>query len=55
MPDTSEITKTEYEVLAEFRYTLRLFMSFSETAAKEVGITPQAVSGLTGDQRFSRS
>jgi DNA-binding MarR family transcriptional regulator len=41
MPDTSAITKTEYEVLAEFRYTLRLFMSFSETAAIEIGITPQ--------------
>ncbi len=41
MSDSSEITKTEYEVLAEFRYTLRSFMSFSGTAAKEVGITPQ--------------
>jgi len=41
MPDSSAITKTEYEVLAEFRYLLRRFMSFSENAAKEVGITPQ--------------
>jgi DNA-binding MarR family transcriptional regulator len=59
MPDTSEITKTEYEVLAEFRYTLRLFMSFSETAAKEVGITPQqyqallAIKGFPGREQIS--
>ena len=41
MPDSSPITKNEYEVLAEFRYTLRRFLSFSEKAAEEVGITPQ--------------
>jgi len=59
MPDTSAITKTEYEVLAEFRYTLRLFMSFSENAAKEVGITPQqhqallAIKGFPGREQIT--
>jgi DNA-binding MarR family transcriptional regulator len=41
MPGSSHVTKTEYEILSEFRYTLRRFLRFSENAAEEVGITPQ--------------
>ena len=52
MPDSSAITKTDYEVLAEFRSTLRRFMSFSENAAKEVGITPQQHQALLAIQGF---
>jgi DNA-binding MarR family transcriptional regulator len=52
MSDSSAITKTEYEVLAEFRYTLRWFMSFSENAAKEVGITPQQHQALLAIKGF---
>jgi DNA-binding MarR family transcriptional regulator len=52
MPDSSAITKTEYEVLAEFRYTLRWFLSFSENAAKEVGITPQQHQALLAIKGF---
>ncbi len=52
MPDPSAITKTEYEVLAEFRYALRRFMSFSEHAAKEVGITPQQHQALLAIKGF---
>lgn len=33
-------TRTDYEELAEFRYRLRKFLHFSETAAVEAGITP---------------
>jgi len=40
------------EVLAEFRYTLRGFMSFSENAAKEVGITPQQHQALLATKGF---
>ncbi len=59
MPSSSAITKTEYEVLAEFRYTLRSFMRFSENAAKEVGITPQqhqallAIRGFPGREQIT--
>lgn len=59
MSDTSSITQEEYEVLAEFRYTLRRFMSFSENAAKEVGITPQqhqallAIKGFPGREQIT--
>src|SRR5574339_1111487 len=59
MPDSSSITKTEYEVLAEFRYTLRWFMSFSEHAAKEAGITQQqhqallAIKGFPGREQIT--
>jgi DNA-binding MarR family transcriptional regulator len=30
-----------YEALAEFRYQIRRFLHFSETAAREVGLEPQ--------------
>jgi DNA-binding MarR family transcriptional regulator len=59
MSDTLAITKNEYEILAEFRYTLRQFMSFSENAAKEVGITPQqhqallAIKGFPGREQVT--
>jgi DNA-binding MarR family transcriptional regulator len=35
------LSKDVYIYLAEFRYQLRKFLNFSETAAREVGITPQ--------------
>ena len=35
------ISKKEYETLATFRYALRQFLRFSETAARQAGITPQ--------------
>ncbi len=35
------LTKKHYEALSEFRYQLRRFMHFSETAAKQEGLTPQ--------------
>lgn len=34
------LTKRHYEALSEFRYQLRRFLHFSETAAKSEGITP---------------
>jgi DNA-binding MarR family transcriptional regulator len=41
MLDGLGMSKSEYEVLAEFRYTLRRFIHFSETAVEGVGLTPQ--------------
>src|SRR3954468_24979577 len=35
------IQKSEYVALADFRYTLRQFMHFSEEAAEKAGVTPQ--------------
>jgi DNA-binding MarR family transcriptional regulator len=52
MSDSSTISKSEYEVLAEFRYALRQFMSFSEQAAKDVGITPQQHQALLAIKGF---
>ncbi|GIP26352.1 MarR family transcriptional regulator [Paenibacillus sp. J23TS9] len=40
MPEES-LPKVVYEQLAEFRYKLRKFIRFSESAAREVGLTPQ--------------
>ncbi len=38
---TRELTKADYERLAEFRYLLRRFLAFSEEAAVAAGLTPQ--------------
>ncbi len=52
-------SKTEYEILAEFRYTLRRFLRFSESAAGEVGLTPQqhqallAIKGFPGREKIT--
>ena len=52
-------SKTEYEVPAEFRYTLRRFMSFSKNAAEEIGLTPQqhqallAIKGFPGREQIT--
>ena len=35
------LTKANYEALAEFRFALRTFLAFSESAAKEGGLTAQ--------------
>lgn len=47
--------KAEFESLATFRYTLRRFLRFSESAARAEGLTPQqhelllAIKGFPGD------
>jgi len=55
------ISKAEYEKLASFRYALRQFQRFSETAAREAGITPQqhqallAIAGHPGGEQVMMS
>jgi len=39
LPSTP-LRKEQYEALSEFRYQLRRFIHFSETAAKDAGLTP---------------
>jgi DNA-binding MarR family transcriptional regulator len=41
MSDDQEITLSQYQSLAEFRYQLRRFLHFSEQAARSVGLEPQ--------------
>ena len=36
----ASLTKTDYEVLSEFRYQLRRFLRFSEDAVQAEGMTP---------------
>lgn len=40
MPDDAALTDDDYRALARFRYALRVFLRFSEQAAREAGITP---------------
>ena len=35
------LTKTNYEALSDFRFALRRFLAFSESAARQAGLTPQ--------------
>jgi DNA-binding MarR family transcriptional regulator len=49
----------DYEALARFRYELRKFQAFSQSAAKRAGLTPQqhqallAVRGFSGERPIS--
>lgn len=61
IPDSEagKLTKADYELLAEFRYTLRGFLHFSEHAATRCGVTPQqyqallAIEGFPGGNRIT--
>ena len=48
----TKVSKSEYEALAAFRYALRQFQHFSETAAKAVGLTPQQHQALLAIKGF---
>src|SRR5579859_1886698 len=54
-----ELSKADYEALAEFRWSLRHFLGFSEAAARAAGITPQqhqallAIKGFPGRDKVS--
>ncbi len=41
MSPDDEVSITEYQALAEFRYQLRRFLRFSEQAARAAGLEPQ--------------
>ena len=41
MPTKKPLSKSEYEMLAAFRFALRQFLRFSEEAAREVSLEPQ--------------
>jgi len=59
MPKNNQLSKSQYEILAEFRYALRQFLHFSETAAHSAGITPQqhqallTIKGFPGRDRVT--
>jgi DNA-binding MarR family transcriptional regulator len=54
--EPSALSDREYEALASFRHALRVFLHFSETAARDEGVTPSqhqlllAVRGWKGDR-----
>jgi DNA-binding MarR family transcriptional regulator len=43
----------DYEALAQFRFQLRRFLSFSEAAAQQAGLTPQQHQALLAIKGFS--
>jgi len=49
---STHLSKSEYEILARFRYRLRLFLHFSELAARASGIEPQQHQALLAIQGF---
>lgn len=54
MPSSAneKLTKVDYEALAEFRYALRKFLGFSETAAADHGVSPQQYQALLAIEGF---
>lgn len=52
MAQLEKLCKAEYEMLAAFRYALRQFLHFSETAAQSAGITPQQHQALLAIKGF---
>ena len=59
MSRTPQLTKSQYETLADFRYSLRQFLHFSEQAAEKAGVTAQqhqallAIKGYPGRDRVT--
>src|SRR5215469_2518107 len=59
MNATVNLSESDYQALAEFRYQLRKFSHFSEQAARDAGLEPQqhqlllAVRGLPGEKTAS--
>ena len=51
----AELTPDDYRKLAEFRFALRKFLAFSESAAAEVGITTQQYQALLAIKGFSQA
>jgi DNA-binding MarR family transcriptional regulator len=52
MAKPKKLHKAQYETLAAFRYALRRFLHFSETAAQAAGITPQRHQALLAIKGF---
>ena len=48
----TRITKSHYESLAELRHALRRFLSFSQDAARQSGLTPQQHQALLAIKGF---
>lgn len=52
----AELSRADYQALAAFRRSLRIFLAFSEAAARKAGLTPQqhqailAIKGLASDK-----
>lgn len=50
-----QLSREQYRILADFRYLLRRFLEFSQTAARKGGLTPAqhqallAIKGFPGD------
>jgi DNA-binding MarR family transcriptional regulator len=52
MTNMKQLSKSQYETLAAFRYALRRFLHFSEEAAHAAGITPQQHQALLAVKGF---
>jgi DNA-binding MarR family transcriptional regulator len=50
----ARLSKTQYEMLAAFRYQLRQFLRFSEDAARQMGLTPRQHQALLAIKGFPK-
>lgn len=49
---SAKLSKSDYELLAEFRYALRVYLAFSEQSARSHGLTPQQYQALLAIEGF---
>ena len=49
----AQLEPADYRILAEFRYLLRRFLAFSETAARDAGLTPRHHQALLAIKAFA--
>ena len=54
-PAKGPVHVVDYGALAQFRFQLRKFLSFSEAAARKAGLTPQQHQALLAIEGFSRA
>lgn len=52
MPARSQLSQDEYRILAEFRYLIRRFLEFSQTAARGDGLTSRQHQALLAIKGF---
>lgn len=52
LAERSAITRADYQLLSEFRYLLRCFVEFSQTAARGVGLPPRQHQALLAIKGF---
>lgn len=53
-PQPAQLAREDYRALSDFRYLIRRFLEFSQTAARRAGLTPRQHQALLAIKGFAR-